>query len=61
MVRLSEQIIPLVERFNMMGREGIEALGRARQAPSLGVERASPIEIVFVDAGKMAIGRGDRT
>ena len=46
--RLREQIMPLVERFNRMGREGIEALGRARQAPSLAVERAEAINIVLV-------------
>jgi len=46
--RLCEQIMPLVERFNRMGREGLEALGRTRQAPSLAVERAKAINIVVV-------------
>ncbi len=40
--------MPLVERFNRMGREGLEALGRTRQVPSLAVERAGPINIVLV-------------
>ena len=47
--RLREQIMSLVERFNRMGREGLEALGRARQAPSMAVERAEAISIVLVD------------
>ena len=46
--RLRDQVMPMVERFNRMGREGIEALGRARQAPSLAVERAESINIVLV-------------
>jgi len=46
--RLREQIMPLVERFNRMGREGLEALGRTRQTPSLAVERAEAINIVLV-------------
>jgi hypothetical protein len=46
--RRVERIMPLVERFNRMGREGIEALGRMRQAPSLAVERAEAINIVLV-------------
>jgi len=37
-----------VERFNRMGREGIEALGRTRQTPSLSVERAKAINIVLI-------------
>ena len=49
--RLREQTMPLVERFNRMGREGIEALGRARQAPSLAVERAEAINFVLVAPG----------
>jgi len=46
--RLGEQIMPLVERFHRMGREGIEALNRMRQAPSLAVERAEAISVVLV-------------
>ena len=46
--RLREQIMPLVERFHRLGREGIEALGRTRQAPSLAVERAEAINFVLV-------------
>jgi hypothetical protein len=38
------------ERFNRVARERIEALGRARQAPSLAVERAEAINIVLVTA-----------
>jgi hypothetical protein len=49
MQQLIEQIMPLVERFNRMGREGLEALGRARQAPSLAVERAEGISVVLVE------------
>jgi hypothetical protein len=40
--------MPLVERFNRMGRKGIEALGRMRHVPSLAVERAEAIDIVLV-------------
>jgi hypothetical protein len=40
--------MPLVERFNRMGREGLEALGRMRQAPSLAVERAEAINVVLI-------------
>lgn len=45
--RLTEQIMPLVERFNRMGREGLEALGRLRHAPSFAVERAKAINVVL--------------
>jgi hypothetical protein len=45
---LTDQLMPLIERFHRMGRETIEALGRLRQGPSLQVERARAIEIVLV-------------
>ena len=45
--RLREELMPLTERFHHLARQGIEALGRAWQAPSLTVERAPAIEIVL--------------
>ena len=45
--KLRDTIMPLVERFHRLGRESIDALTRARQAPSASVERAEPLSIVL--------------
>ena len=47
-VRLREQLMPLVERFHRLGRESIDAIGRARHAPSLEVEGSKSITVVLV-------------
>jgi hypothetical protein len=43
--------LPLVEKSHRMAREGIEALARMRQAPSLRVERAEAVNVVLVAPG----------
>jgi hypothetical protein len=45
--QLRDRIVPLIERFHRLGRESIDALTRARQAPSASVERAEPLSIVL--------------
>lgn len=45
--KLRDSILPLIERFHRLGRESIDALARARQAPSASVERAEPLSIVL--------------
>ena len=43
--RLSEQLLPIAERFGRVMREAVAALERLRMAPNQSLERSSPIMI----------------
>jgi hypothetical protein len=47
-VRLREALMPLIEKFNHMGSDAIDALRRQREAPSTRVERSRPLVIRVV-------------
>jgi hypothetical protein len=44
---LRDRLMPLVERFHGLARDGIETIGRVRRAPSPLVERSPAIEVLW--------------
>ena len=46
--RLRERIMPVIEKFNRMGGDAVNALRRQREAPSARVERSRPLDIRVV-------------
>jgi hypothetical protein len=46
--RLRDKLLPLVEKSHRVARESIEAISRMRERPSMAVERAEAVDILFL-------------
>lgn len=46
--KLSDRLMPVVEKFHRLAREHIEAIARLRQTPAVHIERAEAIRLVVV-------------